>query len=143
MARGLELESEIKLQEGVQALGSYTLQDANNMEPRGLRLTNSPRHMAKLRLSVAGPSVGSFASFEWQYMSTRTTLAGNTVAPASLANATFSLPIGRAVTFRGQVRNLLDNRYADPGSDEHVFDSLEQNGRTALVGLHWSFWNPK
>ena len=142
-AAGLELEGEIKLKDGVQALGSYTLQDATDVEPPGLRLTNSPRHMAKLRFSVAGPRTGSFASFEWQYMSTRTTLAGSTVDPVSLAHATFSLPIGGEVTFRGQIRNLFNHRYADPASAEHAGDSIEQNGRTGLVGLHWSFWNPK
>ena len=142
-AAGLEVEGEIKLKSGVQALASYTLQNANEVEPPSLRLTNSPRHMAKLRFSVAGPRTGSFASFEWQYMSTRTTLAGSTVEPASLANATFSLPIGREVTFRGQLRNMFNHRYADPASDEHAGDSIEQNGRTGLVGLHWSFWNPK
>ena len=99
--------------------------------------------MAKLRLSVPGPRDGSFASFEWQYMSTRTTLAGNTVGPASLANATFNLPLGRSVTFTGQVRNLFNARYADPASEEHIGDSIEQNGRTARVGLRWSFWNPR
>ena len=142
-AAGLELESEIKLKDGVQALASYTLQDATDVESSGLRLTNSPRHMAKLRFSIARPRTGSFASFEWHYMSTRATLAGGTVDPASLANATFSLPIGREVTFRGQIRNLFNHRYADPASDEHSGDSIEQNGRTGLVGLQWSFWNPK
>jgi outer membrane receptor for ferrienterochelin and colicins len=141
-AAGLEFESEIRLKRGAQALASYTLQNANDVAT-GLRLTNSPRHMAKLRFSVPGPREGSFASLEWMYLSTRTTLAGNTVDPASLANATFNLPLGRSVTFTGQVRNLFDVRYADPGSEEHVGDSIEQNGRTARVGLRWSFWNPR
>jgi iron complex outermembrane receptor protein len=142
-AAGLELESEIRLKRSAQALASYTLQNANDVSPGGLRLTNSPKHMAKLRLSVPGPRDGSVASFEWQYMSSRITLAGNTVDPASLANATFNLPLGRSVTFTGQVRNLFNVRYADPGSEEHAGDSIEQNGRTARVGLRWSFWNPR
>ena len=54
-ATGLELESEIRLKRGAQALASYALQDAKDAATGGLRLTNSPRHMAKLRLSVPGP----------------------------------------------------------------------------------------
>ena len=47
------------------------------------------------------------------------------------------------MTVTGQVRNLFNARYADPASDEHVSDSIEQNGRTVRVGLRWAFWNPK
>ena len=141
-ATGLELESEIRLKRGAQALASYALQDAKDV-PAGLRLTNSPRHMAKVRLSVPGPRVRSFASFEWLYMSSRSTIAGLTVDPAVVANATINVPLGRSVTLLGQVRNLFDARYADPASDEHLPDSIEQNGRTARVGVRWVFWNSK
>ncbi len=141
-ATGLELESEIRLKRGAQALASYALQDANDA-PTGLRLTNSPRHMAKLRLSVPGPRARSFASFEWLYMSSRATIAGLTVNPAVVANATINLPLGRSVTLTGQIRNLFDARYADPASDEHLPDSIEQNGRTARLGFRWVFWNSK
>ena len=75
-------------------------------------------------------------------MSTRTTIAGTTVDPASVAFLNASLPIGRSVTITGQIRNLFDARYADPGSEEHVADSIEQNGRTFRVGLRWTFWKP-
>jgi iron complex outermembrane receptor protein len=142
-AAGVELESEIRLKRGAQALASYTLQDATDASRDGLRLTNSPRHMAKLRLSVPGPRDRSFASFEWQYLSSRTTLTGMTVDPAAVANATLNVPIGHAVTVTGQIRNLFNARYADPGSDEHLPDSIEQNGRTARVGVRWAFWTPK
>ncbi len=142
-AAGLELESEFRLKRGAQALASYTLQDARGIDPDSVRLTNSPRHMAKLRFTIPGPRTGSSASFEWQYMSSRTTLAGSTVSHVSLANANFALPVGRAVTLTGQVRNLFNARYADPGSDEHLGDSIEQNGRTARVGIRWSFWDPR
>jgi len=96
-----------------------------------------------VRLSVPGPRERSFVSFEWQYLSSRTTLAGTTVDPASVANTTVNVPIGRTVTITGQIRNLFNVRYADPASDEQLVDSIEQNGRTARVGLRWSFWNPK
>jgi len=142
-AAGLELESEIRLKRGAQALASYTLQDANPVDASDARLTNSPRHMAKLRFSIPGPRIGSSASFEWRYMSSRRTLSGSVVDSTSLANAAFNLPVGRSVTLTGQVRNLFNARYADPASNEHVGDSIGQNGRTARVGLRWSFWDPR
>jgi iron complex outermembrane receptor protein len=140
---GLELESEVRLKGGAQALASYTLQDARGIDSNAVRLTNSPRHMAKLRLSIPGPRRGSSGSFEWQYMSSRTTLAGNAVNHASLVNANFALPVGRAVTLTAQARNLFNARYADPASDEHLGDSIQQNGRTARVGIRWTFWDPR
>ncbi len=141
-AAGLELEGEIRLKREAQVLASYTLQDATDAAPGGQRLTNSPRHMAKLRLSVPVSRNRSFASFEWQYLSARTTLAGRTVDPASVANVTVNLPIGSSLLVTGQIRNLFNARYADPASDEQIADSIEQNGRTARIGIRWSFWKP-
>jgi outer membrane receptor protein involved in Fe transport len=145
-AAGLELESELRLKGGAQALASYALQEATDVTDTtdgGNRLTNSPRHVAKLKLSVPGPLARSFASFEWQYLSNRTTIVGTTVDPASVANLTLNVPIGGAVMVTGQVRNLFNARYADPASDEQRGDSIEQNGRTVRVGLRWALWKPK
>jgi outer membrane receptor for ferrienterochelin and colicins len=139
-ASGIEFESEIRLKRGVQALGSYTVQEAKNTGPDAGELTNSPRHMGKFRLSVPGPRSGSFGSFEWQYLSSRTTLAGTMVDGASLVNATAAWPLGRSLALTGQIRNLFDIRYADPASDEHAVDAIEQNGRTLRIGLRWKFW---
>jgi outer membrane receptor for ferrienterochelin and colicins len=139
-AAGLELESEIRLKRGAQALASYTLQEARSAAPVGKGLTNSPRHLAKARLSVPGARARSFASVEWQYLSARTTLAGTNVAPVLLAHATFEWPLGRAITLAGQLRNVFDARYADPASDEHLVDAIEQNGRSARIGVRWQFW---
>lgn len=141
-AAGLELESEIQLKRGVQALASYALQDAKDAVGTE-RLTNSPRHLAKLRLSVPGPRKRSVGAFEWQYMSGRTTLRGTRVDPASVASMTVNVPIGRSVTLSGHIRNLFSARYADPASDEHLADSIEQNGRTLRIGFRWAFWKPE
>jgi outer membrane receptor protein involved in Fe transport len=39
------------------------------------------------------------------------------------------------------VRNLVNVRYADPASEEHRQDVIEQDGRTFTVGLRWRFWS--
>jgi outer membrane receptor for ferrienterochelin and colicins len=142
-AAGLEFEGEIRLKGGAQAMASYALQEAKDTSPGGLGLTNSPRHLAKLRLSVPGPLARSFASFEWRHLSSRTTLTGTTVDPASIANVTFNLPVGRSVVLTGTVRNLFGVRYSDPASEEQQGDSIEQNGRTVRIGVRWALWNHK
>lgn len=40
------------------------------------------------------------------------------------------------------VRNLFDAQFADPASDEHAVDAIQQNGRTARIGIRWKFWTP-
>ena len=42
----------------------------------------------------------------------------------------------------GSVRNLFDAQFADPASDEHAVDAIQQNGRTARIGIRWKFWTP-
>jgi len=99
--------------------------------------------MANLRFSVPGPIARSFASFEWRYLSTRATVTGRTVAPMSIGAVNLSLPVGRQLTLGVNVRNLFNARYADPASDEHTTDAIQQNGRTLRVGLGWTFWRAK
>jgi outer membrane receptor for ferrienterochelin and colicins len=141
-AAGLELEAEMRLMDGTQALVSYALQDAKDVAPDSPPLTNSPRHLAKGRVSTTGPH-GLIASFEWQYLSSRSTLAGTTLGAASVANVNMTWPLGTRMTVTGQIRNLLDARYADPGSEEHPAPLIEQNGRTLRVGLRWTLWDPR
>ena len=135
-ATGLELEAEIRTKHGLQLSMSYVLQDAR---PTGANtpLTNSPRHLADARIEVPmGPR--AFASVEWQFTGERSTLAGATVGAASVVHLTAGWPIPRTLTLTGSIRNLFDQRYADPGSDEQLPDSIPQTGRTARVGLRWA-----
>ncbi len=71
------------------------------------------------------------------YLSSRETLAGATVSPATTVNVNMIQPIGRGWELLAGVRNIFDNRYADPVSIVHRQDSIAQNGRTARIGLRW------
>jgi outer membrane receptor for ferrienterochelin and colicins len=139
-AAGLELESEVRMKSGAQAVGSYSLQQAKDETAGAQMLTNSPRHMAKFRLSIPGPRPRSFASFEWQYLSRRTTIAATTVPPVSLANATLYWPLSHSLALTGQMRNLFNAHYSDPASDEHLIDAIQQSGRTLRIGVRFGFW---
>ena len=102
-------------------------------------LVNSPEQMTKLRLSVPGPSKRSFVSAEVLAMSSRRTLAGNTLSPTATANVTITVPIGPAFELVGSARNLFNAEYADPVSDQNLQDAITQNGRTLRIGLTWKF----
>ncbi len=134
-AKGLEIEAQMRLGAGLQGLTSYALQRAD--DETGAPLVNSPEQMAKLRLTVPGPSKRSFVSVEVLSMSSRRTLAGNTLNPATTANVTMIVPAGPAFELVGIVGNLFNVQYADPASNTNLQDSILQNGRTARVGLTW------
>jgi iron complex outermembrane receptor protein len=136
-AQGLELEAEVRLKWGLESLASYALQRATNVDT-SLSLTNSPQHMAKLRLSVPGPTTRSFASVEWQFLGRRATPAGGNVAREAIANVTVSQPLRRSLDVFFGARNLLNQQYGDPASGEHLQDSIGQNGRTLRMGVRWT-----
>ena len=102
-----------------------------------MRLTNSPRHMVKARVAVP-LAPRAFASAEWQLVGQRSTLAGDTVGAASVVYVTAGWPISRTLALTGSIGNLFDQRYADPGSDEHLPDSIQQTGRTMRIGFRWT-----
>lgn len=137
-ARGIEFEAEVRTAAGVQIAGSYAVQRAVDDEDH-LQLTNSPRHLANVRMSAPGPG-GSSAAFELQYIGRRDTLAGTGVAGAAVANANVRHRVSPKLELFGLVANVFNVRYSDPASDEHAFDAIEQNGRTARVGLRWMPW---
>jgi len=134
-AKGVELEAEVRSKRGLQIVGSYARQQAEN--ETGATLTNSPQDMVKMRVGAPGPFARSFATVELQYVSPRRTILSTTVAAATVVNATFSVPVSRGFELMATVRNVFDQQYADPASDEHLVDAIQQNGRTARIGLRW------
>jgi len=135
-ATGLEIEAEVKTKRGLQVLTSYLLQNAE-VAGTSASLTNSPRHMAKARVAVP-VGTRAFTSVEWQFIGKRSTLADQTVDPASVVHLTAGWTIAPSLMLTGSIRNVFDQRYSDPGSDEHLPDSIQQNGRTVRVGFRWT-----
>lgn len=135
-ARGVEFEAEWRSTNGVQAQASYAYQRALEGE-QATALPNSPRHLANARISIPGPVHGSFASIDIRSLSRRSTPLGTIVSSHAVANLTMQAPITRSLDLLAAVRNLFDRRFADPASDEHVQDAIEQNGRTFRIGIRW------
>jgi outer membrane cobalamin receptor len=134
-ASGLELEAQMRLKASVQGLASYALQRVKDLET-GTTLVNSPAQMLKVRLSMPGPIRRSTLAVEVLGMSSRRTLAGETLDPTETANVTFITPITKRFALVGSVRNLFDAQYSDPASNDHVQDTIPQNGRTFRIGLN-------
>jgi outer membrane receptor for ferrienterochelin and colicins len=137
-AVGAEFEAEIKTRGGVHALTSYSVQRARDEDTR-VGLTNSPRHLLKGRVMLPTVRRGSSMAVELDHISARTTLAGTRVDSATLVGLNVVEPLNRTIAVTLRVRNLLNRRYADPGSEEHLQDQIEQNGRTFTVGLKFGF----
>lgn len=140
-AKGLELEAQMRLKGEARALVSYALQRVVDQQT-DVELPNSPRHVAKARISLPGPTRESFVSIEGQYLSSRTTLAGPPVPGATILNMHVIQPIGRTWEIFGGVRNVFGTKYSDPVSGQHMQDAIEQNGRTARIGIRWKLWTP-
>jgi iron complex outermembrane receptor protein len=136
-AKGIEFEGEIRTRTGMQLVASYTLQRA--VDGDDLRLTNSPRQLAKVRIG-APIAAASSAAFELQYVGRRGTVYGSSVAGAAVATVNVRHRLSPKLELFGVVANAFDARYFDPASDEHSFDAIEQNGRTARIGARWTPW---
>jgi outer membrane receptor for ferrienterochelin and colicins len=141
VAKGLELEAQMRLPRGFQATSSYSVQDAKDIDT-GAGLPNSPRHMFKLlgngplgfrSLNVAADLI---------VVGSRATLLGNTIGTAATTDVTFTVPLNSRLSLSGSAYNLFDVLYADPGSDIHRQDVIPQNGRTFRLGLRVQVWRP-
>lgn len=137
-ARGLEFEAQARLWRGSQASGSYAVQQAVDQDTEA-ELPNSPRHMVKGRISLPAFTAKSYLAVEGVYIGKRRTLAGNVTGAAFTTNLTLTQPLGRSWALVGTVRNLFDVDYSDPASSQHLQDVIPQNGRTARIGLRWTF----
>ena len=133
-AKGFEFEAQMRLWRGMEGHMSYALQEAID-QATGERLPNSPRQMGKVRVSAPLFGTGSSLGVEVLAIGSRQTLSGNWTGAATTANVTLIKPLGQSLELFGTVRNLFDLDYSVPASQEHVQDTIPQNGRTFRVGL--------
>jgi len=138
-AKGLEAELEGKWPGGVEGRVSYTYELATD-EDSGAWLVNSPRHLAKGNLSAPLFTELLRGGVEVQYTSKRKTFQGETVDSFWVANLTlFHSGWIKGLELSGSVYNVFDQEYEDPGSAEHVQNSIEQDGRTFRVKASYLF----
>jgi len=138
-AKGLELELESKWDSGLKVRASYTFQKAESRHTKNV-LTNSPKHLARFNVSVPLIKEKLFASMEGQYTSMRRTLADNDTDAFWLTNLTLAgTKLLKGLGVSTSVYNLFDKKYGDPGSEEHLQDVIEQDGRSIRLQLTYGF----
>jgi outer membrane receptor for ferrienterochelin and colicins len=131
-----------KWEGGFEGRLSYALQEAKNPQT-GELLTNSPKHLGKLNLIAPLIKDRLFTGIELQYSSNRKTLNNQLVGDYVLTNLTiFSKNFVKDLEFSASVYNLLNQRFRDPGAQEHLVNgmsSLVQDGRTFRVKFTYNF----
>ena len=127
--QGTEITLKRQSCSGLEAGASLSFEDAKNLGAGG-PLSNSPHLLGQANLSVPLFHRKLFASTNLDYVSRRRTLAGNFVGAYAIPNFTlFSQNALKGWNFSASLYNAFDARFSDPGSVEHVQDSLLQDGR--------------
>lgn len=138
-SKGFEFELDSKLAGGLEGRASYTLQDTYDRQT-GHALTNSPRHLGQFNLLTPLLKKKVFAGLELQYLSKRQTLDGTDTGAVWLSNFTlFSQKLVRGLDLSFSIYNLFNQRYGDPGGEEHRQNSITQNGRNFRLKLTHRF----
>ncbi|MGI4830583.1 MAG: TonB-dependent receptor plug domain-containing protein [Janthinobacterium lividum] len=116
---------------------SYSYQETSD-EDSGQLLNNSPRSLGKLAFSQKVPKTSVTASLDAQYRARITTLAGSSVSPFTVVNATLlGRTFGRHADLSLSAYNLLNKNYADPASGSNTQAAIPQDGRSVRLQLTW------
>ena len=137
--KGAEFEIAAQWPGGLRGRASYTYSHAEDTAT-GVRLDNSPEHLAQLSLSVPLWQEKVFASMELQAMSERDMVRGGQVSGFWVANATlFSRELVKGLEASASVYNLFDQRFSDPVSADFTQNSIPQDGRQFRLKLTYRF----
>jgi iron complex outermembrane receptor protein len=134
-SKGIEWEFGAKWANGMEGVISHTVQDSRNVQT-GAVMTNSPKQLAKVNLSVPLLQRKVFAGLDAQYVSERRTIAQTELSGYLLLNATlYSRKLTERFDISASIYNLLDKRYAESGGLEHMQTSIPQDGRSFRIKL--------
>jgi iron complex outermembrane receptor protein len=138
-ATGVEFELDGKWENGLEGRVSYSYQETENRKT-DRTLPNSPKHLAKLNVIVPLLKEKIFLGIEEQYTGKRKTVSRNDADDFFITNVTlFSQNLLKGLEASASVYNLFDEEYGDPGSTEHIQDTIEQDGITYRVKLTYRF----
>jgi outer membrane receptor protein involved in Fe transport len=133
--KGIEWELGAKWANGWEGTLSHTLQDSRDVVT-GAVLSNSPKQLAKMNLSIPVVQTRFFASLDAQYVSERRTIAQTDLGGFFVMNLTlYSHKLTDRLDVSGGVYNLFDKQYAESGGLEHVETSIPQDGRSFRIKL--------
>ena len=128
-SQGLEGELRWETPSGFRLRASLSCQDSD-LEGTLIDLSDSPRwngSLAVTRASEGGPlSLG----LGFRYLSPRVTLSGARTREVAVTDARVGMRLRRGWELALEGRNLFDERYGDPASQEHVLDQIPRDSRT-------------
>ncbi|MEM5787164.1 MAG: TonB-dependent receptor [Syntrophobacteraceae bacterium] len=137
--KGLEIELDRHWIDKWETSLSYALQETRDGRTDHV-VPNSPRHVMKFRLIAPLFQEWLFAAPEVRWMSSRSTLSGDGSGSFVIGNLTlFSDKLLNGLEVSASVYNIFDQKYSDPGSQEHLQDLIEQDGRTFRFKLTYRF----
>ncbi|WP_161993185.1 TonB-dependent receptor plug domain-containing protein [Lacisediminimonas profundi] len=135
-ARGLELSLDQAWRGGARMRASTSFQHTYDTAT-GSHPVNSPDLLAKMNFSV--PLGRVRAGIEAQYVGPRDTLTRR-IGGYWIANATlFSARLAKGLEMSASIYNVFNRRYADPGANEHLQDSLRQDDRSWRLKFTYGF----
>jgi iron complex outermembrane receptor protein len=137
-ALGLELETNIRLKNGLRSYFNYATQHTDD-ENTHQRLSNSPQHIFKSGISYTFP-YHIIGAVECYYETERITVFETTTRPYALTNFHCStVQFADHLKLALLVRNVFDVRYANPGGYEHTQPSILQDGRNFTFIVEYKF----
>lgn len=128
-AQGVEFEVKGRWWRQVKGYASVSYQEVKDASTDEL-FHNSPRYLGVVRLSVPFAGEKLWVSPELLYRGSVVTLGDETLDSALVTNLTIlATEVFKGVDLSLSFRNLFDDDYRSPASQEHLQDSLEQGGR--------------
>ena len=135
-ATGIDFDFSGHAPNGLQGKASLNYVSAYNESAGHPELDNSPRHLAKLNLSIPLHDQTWFAGVEGQFVGRRLTLSHTSLASYQVVNLTLlGHTIGKHLDASASIFNILDKKYFDPGRPEDPEDSIQQDGRNFRIKL--------
>lgn len=137
--QGLEFEVVGRCHGGRRGRFSYTFQESQD-RLTGRRLTNSPRHLARINLTAPLLDGKLSLGLEMHLMSRRKVLAGGETGGFGVTHLTLlSRDLWPGGEVSASIYNLFDQDFADPASQEHLQKVIPQDGRTFRLKLTHRF----
>lgn len=138
-SKGLEVEFEAKLKNGIEGRGSYVHQRSIDLRS-GEELVNSPRNLAYFNVSAPWFNRNLYSGLEVRFVGDRGTLRGEGTDGFWITNLTLlKHRLFKGLELSLSAYNLFDKRYQDPGAEDHIQNGINQDGRTYRLKLTYHF----
>ena len=137
-ATGAETEVEIRFGRGWHGRTSYAYAHPENWRTGG-RLVNSPRHLLKFSLTAPLVRDRLVLGVDLQHASERLTKSGGSAAAYWLGNVTLTADPWPGGSIALSIYNVLAADYVHVASEEHLQETIPQDGRTLRLGIRQRF----